>query len=35
MFDLGMIESVYLQMEERIDNARKLLNRPLTLSGKI
>ena len=35
MFDLGMIESVYLQMEERIYNARKLLNRPLTLSEKI
>ena len=35
MFDLGMIESVYLQMEERIDSARKLLNRPLTLSEKI
>ena len=30
-----MIESVYAQMEEHIDNARKLLNRPLTLSEKI
>jgi len=35
MFDLGMIESVYAQMEEHIDNARKILNRPLTLSEKI
>ena len=35
MFDLGMIENVYAQMEEHIDNARKLLNRPLTLSEKI
>ena len=30
-----MIKSVYLKMEERIDSARKLLKRPLTLSEKI
>ena len=30
-----MIKSVYLRMEERIDSARKLLKRPLTLSEKI
>ena len=35
MFDLDMIKSVYLTMEERIDSARKLLKRPLTLSEKI
>ena len=35
MFDLDMIKSVYLRMEERIDSARKLLKRPLTLSEKI
>ena len=30
-----MIKSVYLKMEERIESARKLLKRPLTLSEKI
>ena len=35
MFDLDMIKSAYLRMEERIDRARKLLKRPLTLSEKI
>ena len=35
MFDLDMIQSVYSRMEERATNARKLLNRPLTLSEKI
>ena len=35
MFDLDMIQRVYSQMEERISSARKLLNRPLTLSEKI
>ena len=31
MFDLDMIQSVYSRMDERVSNARKLLNRPLTL----
>ena len=35
MFDLDMIQSVYSHMEERVTSARKLLNRPLTLSEKI
>ena len=35
MFDLDMIQSVYSRMDERVSNARKLFNRPLTLSEKI
>ena len=35
MFDLDMIQSVYSHMGERVTIARKLLNRPLTLSEKI
>ncbi len=35
MFDLDIIKSVYLKMGERIESARKLLKRPLTLSEKI
>lgn len=34
-FDVGMIKGVYSRMAERVDKARKLLNRPLTLSEKI
>ena len=35
MFDLDMIQRVYSRMGEHVINARKLLNRPLTLSEKI
>ena len=35
MFDLQMIQNVYLRMEDRIDVAREILNTPLTLSEKI
>ncbi len=35
MFDLSMIKAVYAQMDERIAAARKVVNRPLTLTEKI
>ena len=34
-FDIDMIKRVYAQMPERVDKARELLGRPLTLSEKI
>lgn len=35
VFDLEMIKNVYAQLPERVNAARKLLNRPLTLTEKI
>ncbi len=35
VFDLDMIRSVYRQMPDRIARARKVVNKPLTLSEKI
>lgn len=35
VFDLEMIKTVYAQLPERVNAARKLLNRPLTLTEKI
>ncbi len=35
VFDLEMIKAVYARMDERINAARKVVNRPLTLSEKI
>ena len=32
MFDLDMIQRVYSRMGEHVSDARKLLNKPLTLS---
>ena len=34
-FDIDMIKAVYSRMEERIESARKVLNRSLTLTEKI
>lgn len=34
-FDIEMIKNVYSHMGERVDKAKELLNRPLTLSEKI
>jgi len=34
-FDIEMIKAVYSKMEQRIDAAKKLLNKPLTLTEKI
>lgn len=34
-FDIDMIKAVYARMAERVEAARKLVNRPLTLSEKI
>ena len=34
-FDIKMIEKVYATMAERVDAARNLVGRPLTLSEKI
>lgn len=34
-FDIDMIKKVYSQMAERVDKARELVGRPLTLSEKI
>ncbi|MFN3641080.1 MAG: aconitase family protein, partial [Flavobacterium sp.] len=34
-FDIEMIQNVYAQMAERVDKARELVGRPLTLSEKI
>ncbi|MGF1636043.1 MAG: aconitate hydratase [Cyclobacteriaceae bacterium] len=35
VFDLDMIKAVYAQMGNRIETARKVLNKPLTLTEKI
>ena len=35
VFDLDMIRKVYATMPSKIENARKLLNRPMTLTEKI
>ena len=35
VFDLEMIKAVYAKMDERIQAARKVVNKPLTLSEKI
>ncbi len=35
VFDLNMIKTVYANMPAKIENARKLLNRPMTLTEKI
>jgi len=34
-FDIEMIEKVYATMAARVDKARELVGRPLTLSEKI
>ena len=34
-FDIEMIEKVYANMAERVDKARDLVGRPLTLTEKI
>ena len=34
-FDIEMIEKVYANLAERVDKARELVGRPLTLSEKI
>ena len=34
-FDIEMIKKVYAEMPSKIDSARKLVNRPLTLTEKI
>ena len=34
-FDIDMIKSVYSKMTERVDKARELVGKPLTLSEKI
>ena len=34
-FDIEMIKGVYSQMGKRIEAARKLLDKPMTLSEKI
>ena len=34
-FDLDMIKKVYSQMAERVDKARDVVGKPLTLSEKI
>ena len=34
-FDIEMIKSVYKAMPERVDRARELVGRPLTLAEKI
>tara|TARA_R110002096_G_scaffold72174_5_gene172249 strand:- start:27087 stop:29348 length:2262 start_codon:yes stop_codon:yes gene_type:complete len=34
-FDIDMIKDVYSKMDERVNAARKILNRPLTLTEKI
>jgi len=35
MFDLDLISKVYLNFSNKVDNARKILNRPMTYSEKI
>ncbi|MFB0937659.1 MAG: aconitase family protein, partial [Urechidicola sp.] len=34
-FDIKMIKKVYARMAERVDSARKVVGKPLTLSEKI
>ena len=34
-FDIDMIKKVYSQMAERVDKAREVVGKPLTLSEKI
>ena len=34
-FDIDMIKGAYAQMAERVDKARELVGKPLTLSEKI
>ncbi|VAW21598.1 Aconitate hydratase, partial [hydrothermal vent metagenome] len=34
-FDIEMIKGVYGRMAERVDSARKVVNKPLTLAEKI
>ena len=34
-FDIEMIKRVYARMQERVDQARKIVGRPLTYSEKI
>ena len=34
-FDIDMIKKVYNQMPERVEKARKVVGKPLTLSEKI
>ena len=34
-FDIDMIKKVYSTMAERVDTARKIVGKPLTLSEKI
>ena len=34
-FDIDMIKKVYAQMAERVDKAREIVGKPLTLSEKI
>jgi len=34
-FDINMIQGVYSRMAERIEAARKVVNKPLTLTEKI
>ncbi len=34
-FDVDMIKKVYERMADRVDSARKIVGRPLTLSEKI
>ncbi|MDH5399159.1 MAG: aconitase family protein, partial [Cyclobacteriaceae bacterium] len=34
-FDIGMIKGAYAHMEERINEARKVVGKPLTLAEKI
>ena len=34
-FDLEMIKGVYARMKERVEAARKVVGRPMTLSEKI
>ena len=34
-FDIEMIKEVYAQMTEKVDSAREIVGKPLTLSEKI
>ena len=35
VFDIELIRTAYSRMQERVENARKLIGRPLTLTEKI
>ena len=35
MFDLELIRKVYLNFANKVDNAKKILNRPMTYAEKI